>query len=74
LPSTDWGLEDDKFFNTMLPDSTGTCPAGTVPVYRLYNAGMGGGPNHRFVTSQTERQTMHNNEFVAEGNGICVDM
>ena len=26
----------------------GTCPAGTSPVYRLYNHGQGGAPNHRF--------------------------
>jgi hypothetical protein len=70
----DWGLEDDKLFNTMLPDAAGTCPGGTLPVYRLYNNGMGGAPNHRFVTSLAERQNMLNQGFVAEGNGIGVGM
>jgi len=71
----DWGLEDDKLFNTMLPDAvTGACPAGTIPVYRLYNQGMGGAPNHRFVTSLAERQKMLNQGFVAEGAGIGVGM
>jgi hypothetical protein len=70
----DWSLEDDKLFNTMLPDATGGCPGGTVPVYRLYNAGMGGAPNHRFVTSLAERQTMLSRGFVAEGNGIGVGL
>jgi hypothetical protein len=70
----DWGLEDDKLFNTMLPDGSGNCPAGTIPVYRLYNNGMGGAPNHRFVTSLAERQNMLNQGFVAEGNGIGVGM
>ena len=66
----DWGLEDDKLFNTMLPDSTtGACPAGTIPVYRMYNQGMGGAPNHRFVTSLAERQKMIDQGFVAEGAG-----
>jgi hypothetical protein len=71
----DWNLEDDKLFNTMLPDAaTGACPAGTIPVYRMYNQGMGGAPNHRFVTSLTERQKMLDQGFVAEGAGIGVGM
>jgi len=70
----DWGLEDDKLFSTMLPDAAGACPAGTLPVYRLYNNGMGGAPNHRFVTSLADRQTMINQGFVPEGNGIGVGM
>jgi hypothetical protein len=70
----DWKLEDDKLFNSMLPDASGACPAGTIPVYRLYNNGMGGAPNHRFVTSLTERQNMINKGFVPEGNGIGVGM
>jgi len=70
----DWKLEDDKLFNSMLPDASGACPAGTIPVYRLYNNGMGGAPNHRFVTSLAERQNMISKGFVAEGNGIGVGM
>ena len=70
----DWKLEDDKLFNSMLPDASGACPAGTIPVYRLYNNGMGGAPNHRFVTSLAERQNMINKGFIAEGNGIGVGM
>ena len=71
----DWGLEDDKLFNTMLPDAaSGACPAGTIPVYRMYNQGMGGAPNHRFVTSLAERQKMIDQGFAAEGAGIGVGM
>jgi hypothetical protein len=70
----DWGLEDDKLFNEMLPAADGTCPTGTIPVYRLYNQGMGGAPNHRFVTSLAERQKMIDQMFVPEGNGIGVGM
>jgi streptogramin lyase len=70
----DWTLEYPALFNTMLPDATGACSAGTVPVYRLYNNGMGGAPNHRFVTSLFERQNMLNAGYVAEGNGIGVSM
>jgi hypothetical protein len=70
----DWGLEDDKLFNMMMPDATGACPAGTIPVYRLYNGGMGGAPNHRFVTSLAERQKMIDLMYLPEGNGIGVGM
>jgi len=70
----DWKMEDDKLFNSMLPDASGACPGGTVPVYRLYNNGMGGAPNHRFVISLAERQKMMTKGFVPEGNGIGVGM
>jgi hypothetical protein len=70
----DWREEDDQLFNTMLPDATGACPGGTIPVYRLYNDGRGGAPNHRFVTSLAERQKMLDQGFVAEGAGIGVGM
>ena len=70
----DWGLEDDNLFDAMLPDASGACPTGTIPVYRMYNNGMGGAPNHRFVTSLTERQKMLDQGFVAEGAGIGVGM
>jgi hypothetical protein len=70
----DWKLEDDKLFNTVLPDATGACPPGTIPVYRLYNNGMGAAPNHRFVTSLSERQKMLDQGFAPEGAGIGVGM
>src|SRR5258708_3216115 len=38
-------------FNVMLPSVVdGSCPTGTVPVYRLFNNGQGNAPNHRFTT------------------------
>lgn len=70
----DWGLEDDQLFATMLPDATGNCPGGTAAVYRLYNNGQSGAPNHRFVTSLAERQKMLDKGYVAEGAGIGVGM
>src|SRR4030095_15915797 len=65
----DWGLEDDKLFNAMLSDMPGACPAGTIPVYRLYNNGMGAAPNHRFTTSGSVRDQMVMAGLVLEGNG-----
>ena len=63
--------EGDVFY-VPLPDAAGTCPAGTVAVYRLYNNGQGGAPNHRFTTSDATRQQMLAQGYVAEGAGIGV--
>ena len=51
-----WGYEGDAFY--AVKPTGGTCPAGTFPIYRAYNNGMGGAPNHRYMTSQTEVNTM----------------
>ena len=48
----------------------GLCAAGTVPLYRLYNNGMGGAPNHRYTTSVSVFDTMLASGWVFEGNGI----
>jgi len=65
----DWQLESSDLFNMYLPDANGNCPSGSVPVYRLYNNGMGGAPNHRFVTSLADRTTMVDKGYVSEGFG-----
>jgi hypothetical protein len=56
----------------MLPNADGTCPAGTIPVYRMFNNGMGGAPNHRFTTDLTVRQQMIDAGYTPEGAGIGV--
>jgi hypothetical protein len=48
---------------------TGACPAGTQPVYRLYNNGMGAAPNHRYTTSLATRAAMLAQGWVPEGYG-----
>ena len=68
-----WLYEGDVFF-TALPDGEGACPAGNVPVYRLYNNGMGGAPNHRFTTSETTFAEMKRDGYTAEGRGVGVGM
>lgn len=53
--------ETPSAFYIGLPDTTtGACPAGTVPVYRLWNNRAD--TNHRYTTSTTIR-----NQFVAKG-------
>jgi hypothetical protein len=68
-----WQYEGEVFF-TFLPDANGGCPAGNVPVYRLYNNGQGGAPNHRFTTSAAIQAQMQAEGWVPEGTGTGVGM
>ncbi|HVE50004.1 MAG TPA: hypothetical protein VNG69_10355 [Casimicrobiaceae bacterium] len=63
-----WTFEGDVF-RIALPDGIGGCPAGRVPLYRVYNNGMGGAPNHRYTTSLGIRQAMVALGWTAEGFG-----
>lgn len=64
----DWRLESDNVFQISLPDTTtGACPDGTVPVYRLWNQRRDS--NHRYTTSAVIRSTMLLAGHAAEGYG-----
>jgi hypothetical protein len=63
-----WQFEGDVFY-TFLPDASGACPDGNVPVYRLYNNGQGGAPNHRFTTSAAIQAQMTAEGWIPEGAG-----
>jgi hypothetical protein len=73
LANPDWLFEGEVFY-AALPDVGGTCGMGSVPVYRLYNNGQGGAPNHRFTTSVVIRDRMVAQGFVPEGAGVGVGM
>jgi hypothetical protein len=63
-----WTLETTDAFGVQEPDTTsGACPSGTSPLYRLYN----GGPNvnHRYVSDTDTRQEMLNRNWIPEGYG-----
>lgn len=66
-----WQLEG-PVFSTPMPASDGTCPAGSIPIYRMYNNGMGGAPNHRFTTDINVRAAMLAAGWIPEGQGIGV--
>jgi uncharacterized delta-60 repeat protein len=51
-----------------LPDASGACPVGARPLYRLYNNGMGGAPNHRYTTSLAILSSMLGQGWVYEGD------
>ncbi|MBS0322078.1 MAG: hypothetical protein JSR18_16160 [Proteobacteria bacterium] len=69
----DWKLETGSAFVTVIPAENGECPSG-IGVYRLYNNGMGGAPNHRFTIDAGERQRMITLGWVPEGYGPGIAM
>jgi hypothetical protein len=51
----------------------GVCAVGSIPLYRVYNDGQSGAPNHRYTTSITLRDAMVAQGFIAEeSNTVCV--
>jgi len=62
-----WQFEAVAFF-IALADANGTCPAGTIPLYRAYDNGMGGAPNHRYTTSLDVLNQMIAAGWVFEGD------
>ena len=61
-------VESDDVMRMTLPDATsGACPGGTAPVYRLWNGRADS--NHRYVTDPTLRSAMLARGYVAEGYG-----
>jgi hypothetical protein len=66
--SGDWQYEA-TVFGVLAPGPTGNCPAGSDPVYRLYNNGQGAAPNHRYTTSLATRTQMLGRGWIPEGYG-----
>lgn len=64
----DWQFEGIAF-HVALPDTAGTCAAGTEPLYRVYNEGGGGAPNHRYTASTQAVAEMTAKGWTAEGVG-----
>lgn len=64
---TTWKFEDVAFH--LKVDALGNCPAGSVPLYRLYNNFLSAAPNHRYTTSRTIVDQMVAQGWTAEGAG-----
>ena len=62
-------LESGDAFDIAVPGPDGSCPAGLTPVYRLYNNGQAGAPNHRYTTNVAVRAQMIAQGWVPEGRG-----
>ena len=71
--SPDWQFEGEVFF-VGTPAADGTCAPGTLPLYRLYNNGMGAAPNHRFTTELSVWSEMKALGWIPEGQGVGVAM
>jgi photosystem II stability/assembly factor-like uncharacterized protein len=64
-----WTLESTDAFDIGVPAADGSCAAGLAPIYRLYNNGQGGAPNHRYTIDLTVRAQMIAQGWVPEGLG-----
>jgi len=65
-----WQFEKIAFYNAV--PQAGVCPADTIPVYRVYNDGMTGAPNHRFTTSLAIHDDfVQNRGWTSEGVRFC---
>lgn len=64
----DWQLEGTAFY-VRLPDFNGNCGGGAQPLYRLYNNGRSGAPNHRYTISLDVRDQMLQQGWIPEGYG-----
>lgn len=65
---TTWAYEGVAF-HLQLVDADSNCNNGMVPIYRLYNNGMGGAPNHRFTTDDNVVAAMLTAKWTLEGIG-----
>jgi hypothetical protein len=62
----DFVLEDPNFMQLYVP-SGGVCPAGAVPVYRVFDNRPDA--NHRYTTDRATRDRMVAQGWIAEGDG-----
>ncbi len=68
--NADWQYEKIAFYIAV--PTAGACPAGTAPVYRMYNNGQTGAPNHRFTTSlATYQEFTTQHDWSGEGIRFC---
>jgi len=68
-----WMFEGEVF-HVVPPAQGGACASGTIPVYRVYNDGMGAAPNHRLMTDVAQQSEMVAKGWVPEGEGIGITM
>jgi serine protease len=66
-----WTFEADAFYIATNPVQ---CSGNTRPVFRLYNNGMGGDPNHRYTTSWPLISDMQAEGWLLEGVAFCAPL
>jgi predicted alpha/beta superfamily hydrolase len=65
---TTWSFESTAFYLD-LPSSAGTCGSGVTAIYRMYNNGADGAPNHRYTSERAIVDSMAVHGWVIEGHG-----
>jgi len=67
-----WLFERNAFYVRMPEGAEGarTCSTGTQPLYRAYNNGMSGAPNHRYTTDPAVLDAMMAQGWVMEGEAV----
>jgi hypothetical protein len=75
MSSPDWTYEGTAFF-ARLPDANGYCQTGSAPIYRWFNNGQGGVPNHRYTPYRTHTPLLAGwtREGVETGGGASLCM
>jgi len=68
--NANWQYEGNAFY--VNEPTSGVCPVGTASLYRIYNNGRSGAPNHRYTTCATIRDKMVSRGWVSEGVAMCV--
>lgn len=64
-------IDEGIAFRALVP-TAGTCPSGTLPVWRLYNNRFAQlDSNHRYVVSQDTYRHMIENSWIGEGVAFC---
>jgi hypothetical protein len=65
-----WVYEKIAFYIRV--PANGACAAGTIPIYRMYNNGQTGAPNHRFTSDLSTYQAFTTSQnWSPEGIGFC---
>ncbi len=64
-----WQYEAIAFY-LALPDASGQCATAATPIYRFYNNGETGAPNHRYTVDPLVVRLMKAQGWTAEGHGV----
>ena len=64
-----WNLESPSTFFIEVPDASGACRAGTIPIHRFFNNRQDA--NHRHTPDLSVKRAMINRNWIPEGIAFC---
>ncbi|MBI4742682.1 MAG: hypothetical protein HY777_14285 [Betaproteobacteria bacterium] len=65
-----WQFEAIAFY--VKEPVAGVCASGLTPLYRVYNNGLSGAPNHRYTTCADILANMISRGWISEGAAMCL--